>query len=141
MQVSKINFPKSFGYGLLICFAVTVVVSLYGRHQFLNNYKFTSGRVTKVTTPGYKSSGRYNVNYEYFINGKIYYNNTKRDDCPGLDLARLKVLLEGKRFPVAYSAHDVGASSIMMTQEDVDYFHYKFSDSSNTYDSLLHCLQ
>ncbi|MEO5594476.1 MAG: hypothetical protein ABIR15_13740 [Chitinophagaceae bacterium] len=130
---------KLSGLALLVFFAIVVCVGLFKRHQFSENYKFTAGKVTEITLPGWKSSGDYSVLYEYLLNGKIYRNNTNRSYCKGASISKLKLLLTDKKFTVAYSAKDYGVSSILLTQADADVVQYVLPDSVKVYDSILGC--
>jgi len=134
-----INKKKVGGVLLLMFFATIVLVALYKKHQFLKNYQFTTGRVTEITPPGYKSSGDYSVLYEYMLNGTTYHNNTNRNYCRGLGITKVKLLLTGKKFTVAYSSSDYGISSIILTQDDAETFHDQLPDSVKFYDSVLTC--
>ena len=61
---------------LIIGFLVFWLIrSLYKNFQFKNDFEITIGQVSKITTPGWKSSGDYSMLYEYTINGKKYVGN------------------------------------------------------------------
>ncbi|MBS1948775.1 MAG: hypothetical protein JST47_13510 [Bacteroidetes bacterium] len=109
--------------------------------MFLKDYEFTIGRVTEITLPGWKSSGNYSILYDYWVNNKLYHNNENYDFCRGMSISKLKSLLIGKQFPVAYSTNDPGACSMLLTQENADRFHYALPDSVRYYDSVLTCKQ
>jgi hypothetical protein len=133
----KIN--KIAGIVVLVFLVLGVVLIFYNRHQFLENYKFTTGRVTEITPPGWKSSGDYSILYDYWIDNKIYHNNENYNYCRGLSMSKVKSLLVGKQFPVAYSANDAGTCSMLITQKNADRFHYQLPDSVRFYDSTLTC--
>jgi hypothetical protein len=133
----KIN--KSAGIVVLLFLVLGVVIIFYKRHQFLGNYKFTTGRVTEITPPGWKSSGDYSILYDYWVDNKIYHNNENYNYCRGMSISKAKILLIGKRFPVAYSANDPGTCSMLLTQENADRFKFQLPDSVRYYDSVLTC--
>ena len=133
----KINkFTGILAATFLIC---GLILIFYKRHQFLEDYKFTRGKVIDVTTPGYKSSGDYSIMYTFKVNGKTHFNNENLNLCGNLTRAKVKILIAGKDFPIAYSANDPGTCTILVTLENAERFHYIFSDSLKKYDSILTC--
>jgi len=116
-----------------------IILIFYKRHQFLENYKVTTGTVTEITGPGWKSSGDYSVLFEYLVKKKIYHGNENYNYCRGLNLSKVKLLLVGKQFAVAYSANDPGTSTMLITLKNAERFNYQLQDSLIRYDSLLLC--
>jgi hypothetical protein len=133
----KIN--RICGIIMIFLLVMGVVTAFYKRHIFLKNYKFTVGRVTEITPPGWHSSGDYSVLYEYSLRGRLYKNNMNYNYCRHMSTAKLEVLLVGKSFPIAYAAGDESISSMLLTQENADRFHYQLPDSLKIYDSVITC--
>jgi len=82
----------------------------------MKNYEFTSCKITEVTVPGYKSSGNYSIHYEFWVDNKMYRGNQNYNYCEGLNMAKIKSLLEGKKFPVAYCANDPGTCFMLISK-------------------------
>ncbi len=133
----KIN--KIGGIVVGICLVVGIFVIFYKKHQFMQSYNFTIGKITTVTIPGWKSSGDYSILYEYKIQGKEYFNNENYTFCDRLTMTKVRSLLLNKTFPVAYSINDASVCSMVITIENSKRFNYKISDSLLVYDSILTC--
>jgi len=137
----EINKNKVGGIAVLMFFALWILMLFYKRHQFLRNYKFTSGIVIEITGPGYHSTGDYSVLYDYWIGNKKYHKDASYNYCRGWSKSKIKSLLVGKQFPVAYSTNDPGVCSILLTQDNADRFKFQLPDSVKFYDSVLTCKQ
>ena len=130
---------KILGRVIWIFLLLGVAIIFYKKYRFMKSYKFTTGRVTEITGPGYHSTGDFSVIYDYQIDNKKYHNNESYNYCGGMSMSEAKSLLVGKQFPVAYSANDAGTCSMLITQENADRFHYQLPDSVKYYDSVLTC--
>lgn len=69
IEWEKIN--KSAGIIIGILLAIGIVVILYKKGQFMNDYKFTTGRIIEVNAPVWKGAGDYAVIYKYEIGIKF----------------------------------------------------------------------
>lgn len=136
------NKNKIGGIAVLMFFGLCIIMLFYKRHQFLKNYRFTTGTVTEITGPGYHSTGDYSILYNFWVDHKKYHRNENNNYCSGWwSRSKIKLLLVGKQFPVAYSTNDPGTCSMLITQENADRFHYQLPDSVKFYDSALTCKQ
>jgi hypothetical protein len=133
----KIN--KIAGIIAAISLIVVVLIGFYKKHQFMEKYEFTSGKIIKVTITGWKSSGDYSVMYEYNVNNMPYLNDQNYNYCGYLNMVTVKSLLEGKEFPVAYSVNSPRTCMMLITLRNAERFHYTFPDSLKKYDSILTC--
>jgi len=133
----KIN--KILGTIGLVLLVGGVAVMFYKQHQFMENYRFTIGRVTEINGPGWKSSGDYSVMFEYWVNKKVYRNNENYNYCGALGMSKIKSLLVGRQFPVAYSVNDPNTSTMLITLKNAERFKYQLPDSLRPYDSVLIC--
>ena len=116
-----------------------IVVGLYKRNQFRKNYAFTAGRIIEVTIPGWKSSGEYSINFKYIANNKEYSSNQEYKYCGDLTMSKVKTLLMGKQFPVAYSISDEGTCIMLLTLKNAEGFKYQLPDSIKMYDAIMTC--
>ena len=132
---------KIGGIVVLMFFALGILMLFYKRQQFMKNYEFTTGTVVEITGPGYHSTGDYSILYDYCVDNKKYHRNENYNFCSGWDRPKIKLLLVGKQFPVAYSVRDAGTCSMLLTQENADRFKYQLPDSVRYYDSALTCKQ
>lgn len=112
--------------------------SEYKNYQLKNNYKFSVGRINRVTT----TEGKYNkptLFYEFSINNNKQVNENLFSFCKNLSENDLSLLLVNKSFPVAYSVKDANQSIIIITRKDAAMFNYTIPDSMLVYDSILTC--
>jgi hypothetical protein len=135
------NKSKIGGIAVLMLFALGILILFYRRHQLLTNYKFTTGIVVGITGPGYHNGGDYSILYDYWVDHRKYHRNVNYSYCRGWNRSKLKLLLVGKQFPLAYAMKDPGACSMLLTQENADRFKYQLPDSVRYYDSILTCKQ
>ena len=127
---------------IAIVFPITMLfIGLYKRHLLKQNFAFAAGRVTEITLPGWKSSGDYSILFEYQVGGKKYRSNDNYNYCDHLGQTKLRALLVGKYFPVAYSVKDASTGVLLLTEETAGRFHFQLPDSVKLYDSLLACKQ
>jgi hypothetical protein len=70
---NKINMDRKIlgGIAVLFLFILSIGIIFYRKYRFLNDFKLTTGKVTEITLPGWKSSGDFSILYEYRINNKI----------------------------------------------------------------------
>jgi hypothetical protein len=112
---------------------------LYFGFQFRHHFAITTGTVTSITPPGYKGPGDYSIVFEYTVNGELYHGNNDLEFCRGQDRERLKALLLGKRFPVAYGTKSPSIGYMLLNQEYANKFKFTLPDSVRYYDTVLNC--
>lgn len=106
--------------------------------QLKNNYKFTWGTVSGITSATYKNNNR-SVLYDYEVLGKKYKGENSFSTCNELTSDQLRILLVNKKFPVAYAVKNNSTSLIIISEKQALIFKYPTSDSLKIYDSILNC--
>lgn len=125
---------------VLLFFSTMLFFMFYRKHELLENYKITAGKVTEINRPGWKSYGDFSVHFEYIINGIKYKSDVNYKYCTGLGASKVNSLLVGKYFPIVYAVSDPQTSTILLTIENAARFKtYQLPDSLKRYDSVLHC--
>ena len=77
--MKKLNRTANYlGLTLII---IAFLAMLYKAYQFRHHFAFTIGRVTRITPPGYRTTGDYSVLYEYEVNNKVYTENSSYNYC------------------------------------------------------------
>jgi hypothetical protein len=130
---------KIGGYIALAFLIIGFLYMLYKGYQFRHHFAFTTGTVTYITPPGYKSSGDYSIVFEYKVNGEVYHGNNNPNFCEGQSREQIKALLLGKQFPVAYGIKSPSAGFMLLNQDYANKFKYTLPDSVRYYDSVLTC--
>jgi hypothetical protein len=120
-------------------FIIGFLCMIYYVYQFWHHFAFTTGTVIAITPPGYKGSGDYSIIFEYSVNGELYHGNNDPNFCSGQDMAQIKALLLGKRFPVVYGTKSPSVGHVLLSQDYADKFKYTLPDSVRYYDSVLYC--
>jgi len=120
-------------------FIIAFICMLYKVYQFWHHFAFTTGMVTAITPPGYKSSGDYSIVFVYTVNGELYHGNNNLEYCSGQNMDQIKALLLGKRFPVVYGIKSPSGGALVLSQDYADKFKYQLPDSVRYYDSVLYC--
>jgi hypothetical protein len=127
-----VNFSVySFLFGIL-------AFALYRKQEYLKHYAFTKGRITEVTGRSYKGSGDYSILYSYKVQNKECHKKEEFNYCGDLNMKKLRALLEGREFTVAYSVSSNGVCTMLMTLGNADGLKYNLADSAQFYDSLKH---
>jgi hypothetical protein len=130
---------KVGGYLALAFLIIMASIAIYKAYQIRHHFAFTTGRVTYITPPGYKSSGDYSIVFEYKVNGEVYHGNNNPNFCDGQSREQIKALLLGKRFPVVYGVKSPSAGFMLLNQDYANKFNYTLPDSVKFYDSVLTC--
>jgi len=134
----KLN--KMIGLAIMIIFLISIIVILYDKKHFMNDYSISYGRIIYVNAPSWKSSGDYGVVYEYLVNNQKYHGDNNFIFCDRYQtIAKMKTLLLNKQFPIAYSVKERDISLILITKETAKKFNYIIPDSLLIYDSILTC--
>lgn len=130
---------KVGGYLALAFLIMMASIAIYKAYEIRHHFAFTTGIVTYITPPGYKSSGDYSIVFEYKVNGEVYHGNNNPNFCDGQTREKMKLLLLGKQFPVVYAVKSPSAGTMLLTQDNADRFKYTLPDSVKYYDSILTC--
>lgn len=130
---------KIGGYLALAFLIIMASFAIYKGYQFRHHFAFTTGTVTEITPPGYKSSGDYSILFEYKVNGKVYRGNNNPNFCDGQSIEQIKALLLGKQFPVVYGIKSPSAGFMLLNQDYANKFKYTLPDTVRYYDSILTC--
>jgi hypothetical protein len=139
---NKMNFRSWKTYRNLpaiLFFTIVPGLMFYRAWLVKKDHRFTIGVVTSVGEPGYRSTGDYAINYEYYLDGHRHYMNFNSKFCGNLTIHELNERLSGKHVAVAYSTQHPGDCVLLITLEMAEKYHFVMPDSLKVYDSLLTC--
>ena len=119
-------------------FAGMLIYMFYKGYQIHHHFAFTTGRVTRIIGPAWGST-KYDIIYEYKVNGEAYSGNSGYNKCDGQNTRQLGSLLLHKQFPVVYAVNSPSGGAILLTQDFADKYNFQLPDSVKFYDSVISC--
>lgn len=141
MNELKTTNKKTGRIGTLIVlafFAGMLIYVFYKEYQIRHHFAFTTGKVTRIIGPAWGSS-KYDIIYEYKVNGEVYSGNNGYNTCNGENTGRLGSLFLHKQFPVVYAVKSPSGGAMLLTQGFADKYKFQLPDSVRFYDSVLSC--
>ena len=129
---------KIGGYIGIAFLVVAFVLMVYNALDFGRHHKFTQGIVTNITGT-YKDGGNYSIIFQYSVNGKKYFGNNNDNFCGDLTMGKIRTLLIGKTFAVAYSENHVSVGAMIIKKDFAIKMGCNLPDSCLVYDSILTC--
>ncbi len=123
---------------VLVFLAGMLIYTFYKVYQIRHHFAFTTGRVTRIIGPAWGST-KYDIIYEYKVNGKVYSSNNGYNKCDGQNSKQLGSLLLHKQFPVVYAVKSPSGGAMLLTQDFADKYKFQLPDSVRFYDSVLSC--
>jgi hypothetical protein len=119
-------------------FAGMLTYMFYKGYQFRHHVAFTPGRVTRIIGPAWGST-KYDLIFEYNVNGAVYSGNNGYNICDHQNRAQLKSLFLGKWFPVVYAVKSPSGGTMLLNQDFADKYKFQLPDSVRYIDSILSC--
>ena len=123
---------------VLAFFAGMLIYMFYKGYQIRHHFAFTTGRVTRVIGPAWGST-KYDIIYEYKVNGEFYWGHNGYSTCDRQNKAQLGQLFLGKQFAVVYAVRSPSGGTMLFTQDFSDKYKFQLPDSVRFYDSVLSC--
>lgn len=122
----------------LTFFGGMLIYMFYKGYQIRNHFALANGRVTRIVGPAW-GSNKYDIIFEYEVNGEIYGGNNGYNTCDGQNTKQLGSLFLHKQFPVVYAVKSPSAGFMLLTQDFADKYKFQLPDSVRFYDSILSC--
>jgi hypothetical protein len=132
-KIGRIGLPI-----VLTFFAGMLIYGFYKGYQIRHHFAFTTGWVTRIIGPAWGST-KYDIIYEYNVNGKVYSGNNGYNKCDGQNARQLGALLLHKQFPVVYAVKSPSGGVMLLRQDYADKYKFQLPDSVRFYDSVLSC--
>ena len=99
---------------VLTFFAGLLTYGFYKGYQIRHHFAFTTGSVTRIIGPAWGST-KYDIIYEYRVNGEVYSGNNAYNKCDGQNARQLGSLLLHKQFPVIYAVKSPSGGTMLLT--------------------------
>jgi hypothetical protein len=132
-KIHRIGLPI-----VLTFFASMLIFMFYKGYQIRNHFAFATGRITRIIGPAW-GSNKFDIIFEYKVNGEIYGGNNGYNTCNNENEKRLGTLFLKKQFPVVYALKSPSAGTMLLTQDFADKYKFQLPDSVRSYDSILSC--
>jgi hypothetical protein len=132
-KIGRIGLPV-----ILVFFACMISYGVYKGYQIHHHFAFTTGTVTGIIGPRWGDT-KYDIIFEYKVNGEIYSNNDGYSTCEYLSHSKLVSLMVAKQFPVVYATKSPSGGFMLLTQDFANRYKFQLPDSVRFYDSVLSC--
>jgi hypothetical protein len=132
-KIGRIGTPIALTF-----LAGMLIYAFYKGYQIRHHFAFTTGSVTRIIGPAWGST-KYDIIYEYKVNGEVYSGNNSYNKCDGQNARQLGSLLLHKQFPVVYAVKSPSGGAMLLTQDYADKYKFQLPDSVRSYDSILSC--